>query len=74
MKSVGLALLIPGVLLFGFGAVDLLGSFGGFDVWEKLGVELPGVLWSYSAYIELIAGAALVQQGRSRMAPDEDDE
>jgi hypothetical protein len=63
-------MLIVGGLLFAFGLVDLIGSFGEFDVWGVMGIQLPGVLWQYSAYIELIAGAALVQQGRSRMKPD----
>ncbi len=68
MKQVGLALLIPGVLIFLFGLVDLIGSFVGFDLWGTLGVGLPGILWSYSAYIELVVGGALAQQGWSRLS------
>lgn len=67
MKSVGLAMMIPGVLLFVFGLIDLIGSFVGFDLWGTMGISLPGVVWHYSAYIELLIGGVLAQQGWARM-------
>ena len=55
---------ILGGLLIAFGAIDLIGSFTGLDVWtEWVGIELPELLWRFSAYIELIAGFALFNVG-----------
>ena len=72
MKPVGLALLALGGLIFVFGLVDLIGSFGEFDVWAKIGIELPAVIWQWSAYIELGIGGALLQQGRARLSDDDE--
>ena len=61
-----LSLKIIGGLLVVFGLVDLLGSFGSLDVWaDWLGVELTGVFYSWSAYLEIAVGAFLFNKGRS---------
>jgi hypothetical protein len=59
-----MVLKILGGLLVVFGLVDLIGSFTGLDVWtEWIGMELPGVIWSFSAYIEIALGAFLFKLG-----------
>ena len=51
---------IAGIILVIIGLVDLVGSYTGFDLWGGfLGLQLPDLLWKYSAYIELIAGYLL---------------
>ncbi|MEJ2043164.1 MAG: hypothetical protein P8X74_14425 [Reinekea sp.] len=46
-----------GGILFAFGLADLIGSFTGLDLWgEKIGVQLPELLWRYSAYLEMMLG------------------
>ncbi|MEE4244793.1 MAG: hypothetical protein V2I33_05250 [Kangiellaceae bacterium] len=54
---------IIGIILIAFGAIDLIGSFAGFDLWGTIGVQLPDTLWKYSAYIEIGAGYFLMQLG-----------
>ena len=59
-----MVLKIVGGLLGAFGFVDLIGSFTGLDVWtEWIGVELPRVIWNFSAYIEIAVGALLFKLG-----------
>ena len=55
---------IIGALLFLFGLVDFLGVFVGFDVWSRMGVELPELLWRFSAWIEMGIGGYLWNLGR----------
>ena len=47
---------IVGILIILFGLVDLIGSFTGFDLWGTIGIQLPEVIWRYSAYIEIAIG------------------
>lgn len=47
---------IVGILIILFGVVDLIGSFAGFDLWGTIGVQLPDIIWKYSAYIEIAIG------------------
>ena len=47
---------IVGILIIVFGLVDLIGSFTGFDLWGTIGIQLPEVIWRYSAYIEIAIG------------------
>ena len=48
---------IIGVILILFGLADLIGSFMGFDLWGGyIGIELPEILWRFSAYIEIGIG------------------
>ena len=55
---------IIGGLLVAFGLVDMIGSFTGLDVWgEWIGVELPEVIWSFTAYIEMGIGYSLLKLG-----------
>jgi hypothetical protein len=55
---------IIGGLLVAFGLVDMIGSFTGLDVWgEWFGVELPEVIWSFTAYIEMGIGYSLLKLG-----------
>lgn len=57
---------IIGILIIAFGLVDLIGSYAEFDLWGGfLGVQLPEVLWKFSAYIEIAIGAALFKFGSS---------
>jgi len=63
MKNV---LIILGAILFIFGAVDLVGSFMEFDLWGQfVGVNLPDLLWKYSAYIEMLIGYLIFKAGMS---------
>jgi len=53
---------IVGGILIAFGLVDMIGSFTGLDVWsEWIGVNLPDVIWSWSAYIEIVLGYFLIK-------------
>jgi hypothetical protein len=55
---------ILGILLIVFGLIDFGGSFAGFDLWGGfLGVQLPELLWKFSAYIEMIIGYFLFNLG-----------
>ena len=55
---------IIGGLLVAFGLVDMIGSFTGLDVWvEWIGVELPELIWSFTAYIEIGIGYFLLKLG-----------
>jgi len=47
---------IVGILIILFGLVDLIGSFTGFDMWGTIGIQLPELIWKYSAYIEIAIG------------------
>jgi len=53
------ALKIIGAIIFLFGVVDIGGSYMDFDLWGKIGIQLPEILWKYSSYIELALGAFL---------------
>ncbi len=59
------ALKIIGILLIVMGAVDLIGSYTGFDLWGRLGVTLPDLLWKYSSYIEIGLGLLLFNIGNA---------
>ncbi|WP_223787499.1 hypothetical protein [Marinicella meishanensis] len=67
------ALKIFGILLIVFGAVDLIGSYSGFDLWGRLGVTLPDLLWKYSSYIEIGLGLLLFNIGGAQPADDAED-
>ncbi|WP_163931893.1 hypothetical protein [Paraferrimonas sp. SM1919] len=54
---------IIGILLIAFGLIDLFGSYADFDLWGNLGVQLPEIIWRFSAYIEIALGYLLVKQG-----------
>ncbi|MGI0117954.1 hypothetical protein [Zooshikella sp. RANM57] len=55
-----------GIILILFGLVDLVGSYSGFDVWgESIGIQLPEIIWRFSAYIELGLGYFLFKTGSS---------
>lgn len=61
-----LVLMAIGALLCVFGVADLVGSYAGFDLWGGvIGVQLPEVVWKYSAYIELVAGYFIFKAGMS---------
>ena len=53
---------IGGILIL-IGLVDFLGSFAGFDLWGTMGIDLPEIIWRFTAYIELAAGYALLKAG-----------
>lgn len=65
-----MGLKVVGGLLIAFGLVDLIGSYTEFDVWTKIGIELPEIVWRFSAYIEIGLGFFLFKIG-SRGAPEE---
>jgi hypothetical protein len=70
-----LALKVIGGLLVVFGVVDLLGSFGSLDVWaDWFGVELTGIVYSYSAYAEIAIGAFVFKMGSSGGETEDADE
>ncbi len=55
---------IIGIVLIIFGIVDLVGSFAGFDVWgDWIGVNLPEVIWRFTAWIEIGLGWVLMKSG-----------
>ena len=52
---------IAGVLLAGFGLIDFVGSYIGLDVWNDwIGIDLPELIWSFTAWIEMFVGFSLV--------------
>ena len=61
---------IGGILIL-IGLVDFLGSFAGFDLWGMTGIQLPEIIWRYTAYIELAAGYALFKAGSNAGAAEE---
>ncbi len=56
---------IIGILFIIFGAVDLIGSYTGFDLWGTIGIQLPDAIWKYSSFIELGLGFFLMNLGSS---------
>ena len=58
-----MALKIIGGILVLFGLADFIGSFAGFDLWGIIGLQLPDLLWSFSAYIEMGLGYFLFNLG-----------
>lgn len=62
---------IAGIFLIIIGLVDLIGSYSGFDLWGGfLNIQLPELLWRYSAYIELLAGYFLFKGINSKSATE----
>lgn len=61
---------IIGILFVIFGLVDLVGSYAEFDLWGGfLGIQLPEIIWKFSAYIEIAIGAALFKFGSTEAEP-----
>jgi hypothetical protein len=55
---------IIGIVLIVFGVVDLVGSFAGFDVWgDWIGVNLPEIIWRFTAWVEIGLGYVLFKAG-----------
>ncbi len=54
---------IIGAAIFIFGLVDFGGNFMDFDLWSKIGIQLPDIVWKYSAYIEMAIGGFLFSMG-----------
>ena len=53
---------IAGIILIVFGVIDFGGSWFGFDLWGGfLGVDLPDLVWQFSAYAEIALGYFLMQ-------------
>jgi hypothetical protein len=70
-----MVLIIVGGVLILFGLVDLIGSFTGFDLWgEWIGVDLPEIIWRFSAWIEIGIGWVLIQIGSAKHESHESDE
>lgn len=49
-----------GILLVALGAVDLMGSYIGFDIWGTMGIVLPEFVWKYSSNIEVALALLLI--------------
>jgi len=63
---------ILGIIFIAIGLIDLGGSFTGFDLWGGfIGIELPDILWKYSAYIEIAIGYFLFKSGSSKEGSNE---
>jgi hypothetical protein len=62
-----------GILLIAFGGIDLLGSwFFEFDLWGGgLGIELPGIIWTFSGYIEVGVGWLILKAGTKEAGTEE---
>ena len=60
-----IVLMAIGGLIIAFGLVDFVGSFVHFDLWGRMGVRLPDIVWRFSAYIEFAIGYALFKYGRA---------
>ncbi len=70
-----IAFKVVGALLIVFGLVDLIGSFTGFDLWgEFIGVQLPEIIWKYSAYLEIALGYFLFKFSVQPDATDSSEE
>ncbi|MDH5434367.1 MAG: hypothetical protein OEY19_10520 [Gammaproteobacteria bacterium] len=54
---------IAGIILIIFGLVDLVGNYADFDLWTTIGIQLPEIIWKFSAYIEIAAGFFLFNMG-----------
>ena len=60
---------IVGILVILLGIIDFAGSYADFDLWGGLvGLELPDLLWTYSAYIEMGVGYFLINLGSKEEA------
>lgn len=65
-----IAFIIVGSILVLFGLADLVSSFMEIDLWGGvLGIQLPDIIWKFSAYIEMLIGYLLFQAGIS--APED---
>ena len=55
---------IIGGVFIAFGLLDLIGSFTGLDVWGQwVGINLPEIIWKFTAYIEMGVGYFLLTLG-----------
>jgi uncharacterized membrane protein YphA (DoxX/SURF4 family) len=55
---------IAGLILIVMGIVDFGGSWVGFDLWGGFfGIELPALVWQFSAYVEIAIGYFLLNAG-----------
>ena len=53
-----------GLILIAFGITDFAMSWMGTDVWaDWLGIELPDLLYRFSAIIEIAIGSQLLKMG-----------
>ena len=62
---------IAGIIILIFGIVDFAGSYAEFDLWGVIGVQLPDLVWTYSAYIEMALGYFVLSLG-SKQATEEE--
>jgi len=59
-----MVLMVVGGLLVVFGLADLIGSFAGFDLWGGvIGIQVPEMVWKYSAYGEMLIGYFIFKAG-----------
>ena len=54
---------IIGVLVVLWGIADLVIGLQGGDLWAQIGVQLPDIIWRFSHYIAIIAGATIFGMG-----------
>ena len=58
------ALIIIGGILVLFGITDFISSYAGTDLWgEIIGIQLPEIIWKFSAYAEMLIGYLLFKAG-----------
>ncbi len=61
---------MAGIILIVFGVIDFGGSWVGFDLWGGfLGIDLPDLVWQFSAYAEIGIGYFLMQLGEDGGEP-----
>ena len=66
-----MGLRIAGAVLVLFGLFDMLGSWGGIDVWgDVIGITLPEIIWRFTAYIEIGLGIFIWNLGGSQLAEE----
>ena len=54
---------IIGGLVVLWGIADLIIGLQGGDLWAQIGIHLPDLIWQYSHYIAIIAGAGIFSLG-----------
>ncbi|MBL4790484.1 MAG: hypothetical protein JKY60_16065 [Kordiimonadaceae bacterium] len=60
-----------GYILIAWGVADFGLSFMEIDLWGEIGIILPDAIWSYSAYIAIAIGYALVKFDNKNESPEE---
>ncbi|MFG5381714.1 MULTISPECIES: hypothetical protein [unclassified Yoonia] len=54
---------ILGGILVLWGIADLVMGMQGMDLWARVGITLPAIVWSFSHWIAIIAGGIVFSMG-----------